>query len=118
MIVLICGFSRAGKTTYSKRYDGVCKVVHLDDTHSYENVLNIVRRCDGDIVVEGIYYIPKQRRELLKAYKGVGAKCVFLNTPLKVREQRLGRRLKHDYPFLVPTYEEGWDEIIVIGENE
>ena len=117
MITLICGHPRAGKTTYSKRFDGICKVIHLDEAGSHINVIKRVRSCDEDVVVEGVYYDPGHRRELLAAYRGVGSRCICLDTSLAVREQRLGYKLRHDHPFLIPTRDEGWDEIIVIGDN-
>lgn len=114
MLTLICGHSRAGKTTYSQRYS---KVIHIDEVGASHLVLNIVRSMSGDVVVEGIYYRPHQRRELIQAYQGEGKRCIFLDTPKSVREERLGRELKHDYPFLTPTYDEGWDEIIIVRDG-
>jgi len=116
MLTLICGHPRAGKTTYSKRFDNV---IHLDDSGSTQNVLQKVRRITDDVVVDGVYYSPKQRKELLNAYKGQGFRCICLDTPKEVREERYGHKIKHDYPFLIPSFDEGWDEIIIIrGEYE
>lgn len=114
MLTLICGHSRAGKTTYSQRYS---EVIHLDEVGASHLVLNIVRSMRGDVVVEGIYYRPLQRRELIQAYQGEGARCIFLDTPKSVREERLGREIKRDYPFPAPTYDEGWDEIIIVRDG-
>lgn len=114
MLTLICGHPRAGKTTYSKRFDNV---IHLDEVHSTQKVIQKIRTISGDVVVEGIYYRPTERRELIKAYKGNRTRCICLNTSKEVREQRYGHRIKHDYPFLLPTYEEGWDEIIIMEDN-
>ena len=114
MLTLICGHPRAGKTTYSKRFDNV---IHLDEVHSTQKVIQKIRTISGDVVVEGIYYRPTERRELIKAYKGNRTRCICLNTSKEVREQRCGHRIKHDYPFLLPTYEEGWDEIIITEDN-
>ena len=116
MITLICGHPRAGKTTYSRRFS--CPVIHLDDNYSTANVLKKIKGITDDVVVEGIYYRPQQRRELLSAYKGGGSLCICLDTPKETREERLGYKLKHDYPFLIPTYDEGWDEIIIIRGND
>lgn len=115
MITLICGHSRAGKTTYSKQFDNV---IHLDDSYSTQNVLQKVSRITGDVIVEGIYYRPQQRQELINVYKGDGSRCICLDTSKEVREERLGRKIKHDYPFLIPTLEEGWDEIIIIRGDD
>lgn len=115
MITLICGHSRAGKTTYSMRYDNV---IHLDEIGSTLGVLRRVRTT-SDVVVDGIYYSPRQRKELLDTYQGQGSQCICLDTPTEVREERMGHKIKHDYPFRIPTLDEGWDEIIIIrGEHE
>lgn len=115
MLTLICGHSRAGKTTYSQRFDNV---IHLDDTHSTRKVREKVGRVVGDVVVEGIYYNPIDRVALLEAYRGEGTRCICLDTPREVREQRMGHAIRHDYPFRIPAYSEGWDEIIVIRGDE
>ena len=113
MLTLICGHSRAGKTTYSKRFENV---IHLDDTHSTQRVIEKVKKADDDIVVEGIYYQPRQRMELIRAYKGK-TRCIFLDTPQEIREQRMGHKI-HDYPFKEPSLDEGWDEIIILKEAQ
>ena len=118
MLILICGHSRAGKTTYSKRYNGVCEVIHLDNMGSYDSVINRVKRITGDVVVEGIYYNPQNRRDLINAYGGQGCKCICLDTPQDIINERMGRKLKHTYPFLIPDLDEGWDEIIIIRGDD
>ena len=116
MITLICGHSRAGKTTYSQRFDNV---LHLDEIHTTQRVIQLVKAKDGDVVVEGIYYRPSERESLLHAYKGQGSRCICLDTPKEVREERMGHLIKHDYPFRYPTLDEGWDELIIIrGDND
>lgn len=112
MLTLICGHSRAGKTTYSKRYQ--CKVIHLDNVGSTDLVISMVKRLTDDVVVEGVFHDCRKRSELVRAYKGNGSRCIFIDTPREVREERLGRKLKYDCPFPAPTYAEGWDEIEVI----
>ena len=104
MMTLICGHSRAGKTTYSQRYD--CKVLHFDDIRDYQAVINEVKKEDGDIVVEGIYFNPHNRANLCKAYNGKTV-CILIDTPTEVRAKRMGRETLHPYPFGVPSYEEG-----------
>ena len=68
--------------------------------------------------MEGIYYKPIERIKLLESYRGKGSRCICLDTPKEVRERRMGRAIRHDYPFKLPTYSEGWDEIIVIRGEE
>lgn len=110
MIKLICGVSRAGKTTYSQQFDNV---IHLDDMgkplERYANVNKLVATMD-DVVVEGIYDTPQLRIALLQAYKGKDRVCIFLDPPV---EKMIGRKhftKKHE--FIDPTYNEGWDKII------
>lgn len=111
MLTLICGWSRAGKTTYSKRYS--CRVIHFDNVLSYDRIISAVSRERGDVVVDGIYDDPKRRKELRSAYKGKAA-CIFIDTPYAVRRQRT-QFPPRDQMFNEPTYDEGWDNIIRIG---
>lgn len=117
MLTLICGLPRAGKTTYSIRYENV---IHLDTSGAYHGVIHKVKRLTGDIVVEGVYRSKCEREALIKAYKGKGYVCIWLDTPLEVRMTRFGWDKWCDAkPFEPPTYDEGWDEIIVIkGDND
>ena len=117
MLTLICGIPNAGKTTYSKQFDNV---IHLDDLNHGKLVLERIKDETGDVCVEGVYLISRQRRDLIKAYKGQGTKCIWLNTPVDeciARENR-GRKevlIRNSAMILEPpTYAEGWDEIEVI----
>lgn len=119
MFTLICGRCRAGKTTYSQRYDNV---IHLDDVSKsgrerYPKVREIVANHAGDIVVEGVYDKKEYREELLNARKHQWTRCIWLNTPTDVLLQRMGNGRIVPRHFEPPTYSEGWDEIIVIGES-
>lgn len=114
-MILICGYPRAGKTTYSQRYKDV---IHLDTTMGwrgsrYKGVYREIEKR-SDAVVEGIFGRSKERTDLLEAYKGNGRKvCIWLDTPLEVRQTREGY-IKHGDYFEPPTKEEGWDEIVRI----
>lgn len=120
MLTLICGCSRVGKTTYSQAFDNV---IHLDDVGIPQERYAIVNRLlvslNGDIVVEGIYDRASLRIALLNAYKGIGKRCIWLDpSEEEVRSRPWGR--KHGFSkhsFEPPTYSEGWDEIIIIGEH-
>ena len=57
------------------------------------------------------------RKGLLQAYKGKGTKCIWLNTPIEIKKTREGYSKNCEYFFEPPTYEEGWDEIIIIGDK-
>lgn len=115
MLTLICGMPRAGKTTYAKRFNNV---IHLDGL-GYHNVKTKVSPRTDDITVEGVYEHPRQRARLIEAYKGKGARCIWLDTPLEVRKTRPMWQPYHGLEFIPPTLEEGWDEIIIIrGDHE
>lgn len=131
MITLICGRCQAGKTTYSKRFENV---IHLDTVairgrDRYPKVLEIVSRQMDDIIVEGVYEKAEYRTELLHAYKGFGARCIWIDTPVEVIAERMQSRFSHPHmkqnEYLVvpkhfepPTYSEGWDEIIILKGDE
>lgn len=119
MLILICGPTRAGKTTYSQQFENDYKIIHLDYCggslkHRYENVKNMIKDIDGDVVVEGLYLTSPQREELIKEYKGNKTKCICINTPLETRKHRVGYYNMCEYYFELPTYKEGWDEIEII----
>lgn len=109
MLTLICGMPRAGKTTYSKRFSNVLHQDGLD----YKTVRNRVAMLTGDVVVEGIYEHPSVRMKLAEAYKGEGKRCIWLDTPLEIRKKRPMYHPCIGLNFIPPTYEEGWDEIII-----
>ena len=92
--------------------------MYLSD--KYRCILEKISGKSEDIVVEGIYSTPEQRKELLSAYKGTGYKCIWVNTNIDTIRKRYNKyfySLKNfPYPFTAPTYDEGWDEIIEIGE--
>ena len=114
---LICGRSRAGKTTYSQQYNNV---IHLDDFgiiyKSYDNVLKYIKENNPDnIIIEGIYDTAELRTSLLNACKCSGKKtCIWLDTPWEIIEKRFMFVKPKFRPFEPPTYTEGWDDIIVI----
>ena len=120
LIKLICGRTRAGKTTYSQQFDNV---IHLDYcgglTTCYNNVLNKVSKMSEDVVVEGIYNTAERRKSLLEAYKGDGEKiCIWIDTPLDVIKKRLFIQLPSTaFNFEPPTLNEGWDSITIINNN-
>ena len=121
MITLICGLPRAGKTTFSKRYDGKCKIIHLDDygapIHSYIRVCNILNPKE-DIVIEGVYNRADIRKNLIAPYNDEKKICIWLDTPIEIKKTRQGYSKHCEYPFEPPTYAEGWDEIRIIRNGE
>lgn len=128
MITLICGVPNAGKTTFSAKYQKCLRYdeIALTTPKRYAHICETVR-SEGDIAVEGVYDEKWRREEFVKACHEGGHKavCIWLDTPLEVcieRERnyrhRLEQMVRHSYDaFQPPTYDEGWDEIIIIGEN-
>ena len=115
MMTLICGLPRAGKTTYSERYDDV---IHLDTSGAYKGVLRRLKNRKGDVVVEGVYRLCRERERLIQAYDTDIYRCIWLDTPDEVRRARKGWDKWCDKPFEPPTYDEGWSEIIIVrGDN-
>lgn len=121
MLTLICGLPRAGKTTYSQQFEGTCKVIHLDK-YGGGNIAHY--RCndkvetDEDVVVEGIYNRAGLRKCLICKYKGQYKRCIWLDTSIEVKKTRHGYRPSCEFSFEPPSYDEGWDEIIIIRDGE
>lgn len=122
MILLICGVGRAGKSTYSSAFEDV---IHFDlmgrIVERYRKINEIVSHKDN-AVIEGIYNRKEYRIELLKAYKGNNKICIWLNTPKSVVLERMVKdsipvTQEHFY-FEPPTYAEGWDEIVIMRDND
>ena len=119
-MILICGLPRAGKTTYSKSFENV---IHCDDYGvmpiplRYDKCAENVR-TSKDIIIEGVYERSSYRKELVQAYQGTYTKCIWLDTPDYIRHERDGWSRNCDFPFEPPTYDEGWNEIIVVRGEE
>ena len=117
MFTLICGLPNAGKTTYSKRFENV---LHLDDfpRNKFLNCNKAVAESVGDVVVEGIYNLRIRRKKLLESVKDGKKVCIWIDTPTEecIRREDRGRQphIVTQLPMQPPTYEEGWDEIVVI----
>lgn len=126
MLTLICGRSRAGKTTYSQQFDNV---IHGDSVRAlygekYPKIYEIVSQRN-DIVLDYLFETAEKRIGLLQAYKGDSPKrCIWLDTPISTVALRAthGRSDSPKYArpqiFEPPTYEEGWDEIIIIRKGD
>ena len=59
--------------------------------------------------------------EVIKAYKGKNKKCIWLNTSKEIVLKRMAKDgipvSRYHFDFEPPTYDEGWDEIIIIQEE-
>lgn len=127
MMTLICGLPNAGKTTYSKQFDNV---IHFDDMPrkggQFKNCNAKARMAKGDICVEGVYNSAKVRKELIRACRCQSPKvCIWIDTEVdecvrrenEYRKRPVGIVLSHHKSFEPPTFEEGWDEIIIKNGN-
>lgn len=120
MLTMICGIPNAGKTTYSKRFENA---LHLDEIGTTERVIEAIKQIDGDVVIEGYFGTSDERKKVLASHSGY-AKCIFLDVSIdeSIRREDRNRNahiLRNAARFFEPpTYSEGWDEIIVIGEDD
>lgn len=88
---------------------------------SYPKCLEEVANKTGDIIIEGIFDTSERRKALLQAYKGGSPKiCIWIDTTLEIIEERIRKYSQRELPdpFEPPTYAEGWDEIIIIRNNQ
>lgn len=119
MLTMICGIPNAGKTTYSRRY---YNALHLDEIGTTDRVIEAIKQADGDVIIEGYFGNADSRSRVRAAHNGY-AKCVFLNVSVdeSIRRENRNRNeriLRNAARFFEPpTYSEGWDEIIIIGDN-
>ena len=126
MLTLICGLPNAGKTTYSAQFENV---IHTDDVpcvkgHGHmRTVCEMITGKTEDVCVEGLFPTRHSRRMLIHAAGDTYKKCIWLNTPADecIRRENRGRNkcivTNSQQIFQPPTYEEGWDEIIILGEQ-
>ena len=120
MITLICGVGRSGKSTYSTAFENVIHLDLLGHMPGRYDRANELVHTEADVVVEGIYNRREQRVKLAEAYKGNGRRCIWLNTPEAIVRERMLHDgipipLRH-FDFEPPTLDEGWDEIIRVGD--
>lgn len=128
-MILVCGLPNAGKTTYSAVHK---TVVHLDDIpcrtadEQYGRCIELVADSGDDVCVDGVYDSRKRRLDLLEAVGDKQGKriCVWLDTPAEVCITRENRHrpstiIEHlANIFEPPTLDEGWDEIIIVRNND
>ena len=119
MLTLICGLPNAGKTTYSKRYDNA---LHQDDIGTIDRIIKAIGQTDGDVFIEGYFGRKDQRSRVRSSYQG-RARCIFIDISVEESIKRENRNrnaqiLRNAARFFEPpTYDEGWDEIIIIEDN-
>ena len=117
MLTMICGLPNAGKTSLASKYDNV---LHQDEIGTIDRIISAINQMQGDVIIEGYFGRTDERQKIISSYKGK-AKCVFINITV---DESISRENRNRHPqmlrnaerfFEPPTYEEGWDEIIVIG---
>ena len=119
-IIVIIGFSNSGKTSYSEQFEDV---FHLDQGFTTRMLPQ-----KGDIVIEGVFLRKKMRKKILDAidkqkYEKI---CIWIDTPIElcIEREHEGRKrpdsllYSQSIRFQPPEYDEGWDKIIVIRDNE
>ena len=118
MLTMICGLPNAGKTTFSRQYDNA---LHQDDIGTISRIIDVIENMD-DVIIEGYFGRRNERERVIKTHKGY-AKCIFLDISV---EESICRENRNRHPqilrnsarfFEPPTYDEGWDEIIIIEDN-
>lgn len=125
-MILIIGIPNAGKTSYSRQFKNV---IHLDDFFGgkYKKCIASATKTDN-VCVEGVFHQRDQRMNLLKAIKDRDEKniCIWLDTSLEecLRREQGGRQRPKMIvqnlfnSFEPPSYDEGWNEIWIIKDNE
>lgn len=114
MLTLIIGYPNAGKTTFSEKFENV---VHFDKYNGKRPQGLAVVADMEDACVEGLFLTRKSRLEILDGRESPKI-CYWLDTPLEECIKRIGRpsRIVQSCAkqFEQPTYDEGWDKIIVV----
>lgn len=123
-MILLTGIPNAGKTTYSERFTNV---IHYDGLRTARRVDEIVEavKKDNAIVVDGMLKLARDRKRLVKASTGRNV-CIWLDVPVEVCVERERNYRKRPDALVIlcaqtyepPTYNEGWDEIIVVRDGK
>ena len=113
---LVMGIPNAGKTTYSQQF---ANVIHADDYMGDHDAYAKLLATVDDECIEGLYTTRKSRLLLLSECTNVKRRvCVFIDTPPDVCMSRDGEHNRsipyHARRLEPPTYDEGWDEIIIV----
>lgn len=120
MLTMICGLPNAGKTTLSYQYDNA---LHQDDIGTIDRIIRAIAQTSGDVIIEGYFGRQDERRRVISSYKGK-TKCIFLDITV---DESISRENRNRHPqmlrnaarfFEPPTYDEGWDEIIVLRGDD
>ena len=126
-MILIIGLPNAGKTTYSIQFENVIhfdNIPHTNNEEWYNKCDELAKKSSDDITIEGIYNNRNRRIKLLEACKDKSIKkCIWIDTDVKECIKRENRNrsihtiIGHHTLFEPPTYDEGWDEIIILKDK-
>ena len=120
MLTMICGLPNAGKTSLVSKYDNV---LHQDEIGTIDRIIRAINQMHGDVIIEGYFGTKEARQKVRSSYKGK-AKCLFIDITV---EESIKRENRNRHPqmlrnaarfFEPPTYEEGWDEILVLRGDD
>jgi len=124
-MTLIIGIPNAGKTTYSAKYENVIHFDYVWSTNVYDYLAELVKN-NNDLCIEGVFGASEKRKKILQESK-IKNTCIWLDVPVEIclERERNGRK-RSDHlviwaaeDFEPPTLDEGWDEIIIINnEND
>ena len=135
-LFIFCGCAGAGKTTLSKVLTNEYQAIRLSfdemECFKYSELLpHIIKsiRENKNVVVDALFSRTSQRKLILEATKGIDCKriLIYMNTPLGECIRRNVQRPNPLPEFMIrdiynsvefPTLDEGWDEIIVINNDE
>ena len=127
---MMCGLSRAGKTTYAQKLaeeTGAVLVCRDDELYFNQSMgffaaeliaqqkVHELLKNGKSVIYDSMALVPGERQMILNRCRTQDCKtvCVFVNTPREVIEQR-GGRIPYE-ALIPPTDNEGFDEIIVIN---
>ena len=120
MLTMICGLPNAGKTSLSSKYGNV---LHQDEIGTIDRIISAINQMHGDVIIEGYFGRTDERQRIISSYKGK-AKCLFIDITVEesIKRENRNRRpqmLRNAARFFEPpTYDEGWDEILVLRGDD
>lgn len=86
MLTLVCGIPNAGKTT------GYPDALHIDEIGFVHTAREIIKKINGDVIIEGNFPTPLMREGIRTAYNGY-TKCIFIDISAdeSIRRENRGR---------------------------
>lgn len=98
--------------------------LHQDEIGVTSRIIEALKQKKGNVVIEGYFGNREERQKVLSEYRGY-KRCIFLDISVEesIRRENRNRHpciLRNAFHFFEsPTFDEGWDEIIIIrGDKE